>query len=97
MIQKKTYVSFHLADDDLIREEQFVNFAPLKDHDLPPGIGPQLLFCYYYVSIVGILMLFNNIQMIIRCQKQLLLMHDMKTMTLIYLKVLVINASLKLL
>ena len=37
----KTYVLFHIADDDLIREEQFMNFSPNQDRatDLPPGIG----------------------------------------------------------
>jgi hypothetical protein len=37
----KIYTWFHLSDDDLITEEQLVNFAPNEDvaTDLPPGIG----------------------------------------------------------
>jgi hypothetical protein len=42
----KAYVFFRLGDDDLIREEQFVNFASHEDNDtdLPSGIGHHFLF-----------------------------------------------------
>jgi hypothetical protein len=56
----KTYVFFHMADDDFIREEQIVNFAPHEAHatDLPSGIAHRflfLIFLFFYRNNINVI------------------------------------------
>jgi hypothetical protein len=56
----KTYVFFHMADDDFIREEQFANFAPHEAHatDLPSGIAHRflfLIFLFFYRNDINVI------------------------------------------